>query len=68
MIKFKYNGKLYEVSMAVYNENKSIKMPDGKVINVLGWLESYPPQPMGFEIVDDLFQETLLVEIAKEVI
>ncbi len=54
--------------MAVYNENKSIKMPDGKVINVLGWLESYPPQPMGFEIVDDLFQETLLVEIAKEVI
>ena len=68
MIKFKYNEKLYEVSMAVYNENKSIKMPDGKVISVLGWLESYPPQPMGFEIVDDLFQETLLVEIAKEVI
>ncbi len=68
MIKFKYNGKLYEVSMAVYNENKSIKMPDGKIINVLGWLESYPPQPMGFEIVNDLFQETLLVEIAKEVI
>lgn len=68
MIKFKYNGKLYEVSMAVYNENKSIKMPDGKVINVLGWLESYPPQPMGFEIVNDLFQETLMVEVAKEVI
>lgn len=68
MIKFNYNGKLYEVSMSVYDENKSIQMPDGKVMNVLGWLESYPPQPMGFEFVEDFFPETLNVEVAKEVL
>ena len=52
MIKFKYNGKLYEVSMAVYNENKSIKMPDGKVINVSLLDEQYKPayEPFFFTI------------------
>lgn len=45
-IKFSFEDENYEVGMEAYNTNK-ILLPDGRVLEVSGWLESYPPHAMG---------------------
>ncbi|MBI3632841.1 MAG: hypothetical protein HY226_00960 [Candidatus Vogelbacteria bacterium] len=50
-ISFEYDGKKYEVSPAAY-PGDMIALPDGRILAVLGWAESLPPQPMGFDTVE----------------
>ena len=42
-IKFEFEGKTYKVGMEAYDKNLII-LPDGRILKVTGWLESYPPQ------------------------
>lgn len=53
-----YEGKKYTVPMAAYDTNL-IGLPDGRVLQSAGWLESYPPQHMA------LSEVTLLSSNAK---
>ncbi len=47
---FQWNGKTYQFdACACYDGNSMIKLPDGKVLSVGGWLESLPPQPCGLK-------------------
>lgn len=53
-IRLCYDNEDYEVEMEAYDKNLDILLPDGRVLSVNGWLESYPPQPMGIKEVDPL--------------
>ncbi len=59
-ITFEYDGKNYIVSGDAYEKNL-IRLPDGRILKVGAWLESYPPQPYEIEDVTEKFA------IAKEV-
>lgn len=47
---FTFEGKQYETSMDAYRTN-TIVLPDGRVLQANGWMESYPPQPDGLHLV-----------------
>jgi len=49
-IQFSYDGVAYTVSYDAYKESGLIRLPDGRVLWVGSWLESYPPQPSKIEI------------------
>ena len=59
---FEFEGNLYQASMTACelygdgrfgspNGNLPIKLPDGRFIEVDGWMESYPPQAGGFIVI-----------------
>lgn len=51
--KFKFEDKTYEVNIQdTYYLKKDIKLPDGRVLKVNGWLEVFPPYPQNLSIVD----------------
>lgn len=61
-ISFEFKGKTYEVGMDAYRRNLPIRLPDGRVLTVMGgWLESMPPQPRGL----DLLECTQAVEVLE---
>lgn len=64
-IEFVYDGKHYTVEAKAYNLNR-IVLPDGRVLEADGWLESYPPQPEGLHEVPHLFTNLPLDEIARQ--
>lgn len=47
---FEYRGRKYRFdAQACYDGLSLVRLPDGKVLRVIGWLESSPPQPAGVE-------------------
>ena len=50
MITFDFEGRHYKVDMSVY-EKELIKLPDGRILLVSGWLETMPPKPRGLSIL-----------------
>lgn len=61
---FTYEGVHYTVSMRAYDLNK-IVLPDGRVLESRGWLESLPPQPSGLHEVPCLFSSLSPDETAR---
>lgn len=49
---FKYEGTEYFTSMDAYDKGKYVELPDGKLLGVRMWLESYPPQMSGIHVVE----------------
>ena len=49
-IRFEFEGAKYEVSQAAYNCNL-IGLPDGRILEVHGWLELCPPKPAKLTVV-----------------
>lgn len=54
---FTLDGKRYLVQNLIYYINKPVELPDGRQVNVHGWLESSPPQGWG-KLIEDLFPFT----------
>jgi len=48
-IGFYYKGVSYTVDIVAYDGNFLIKLPDGTIVRVGGWLESLPPQVQAIE-------------------
>jgi hypothetical protein len=53
-ISFEYDGKNYIVPGDAFHKNL-IKLPDGRILKVLMWIESNPPQVGEVEDVTDKF-------------
>jgi hypothetical protein len=62
-MQFKFEGNLYLASMTaseLYGNGRAgstgnnipIKLPDGRLIKVSEWMESYPPQAGGFIVIN----------------
>lgn len=52
-ITFVFEGTPYGVGLEACDKNLPIKLPDGRVLRVVGgWLESMPPQPAKLEILE----------------
>lgn len=64
-IEFTYQGTRYTVPSRAYDLNR-IVLPDGRVLEATGWLESYPPQPEGLHEVLHLFTSLSPDEIARQ--
>ncbi len=43
-IGFSYKGVRYLVDIVAYDGNFLVKLPDGTIVRISGWLESLPPQ------------------------
>jgi len=43
---FTFEGRVYKVSREAYDQAGNIQLPDGRVLEVDGWLESSPPRPI----------------------
>lgn len=44
-IEFTIDGTRYSIPLSAYYDNvEHIKLPDGRIYIIDGWLESYPPQ------------------------
>ena len=50
MISFNFEGKNYTAPMGFYDTNVA-RLPDGRFVEVHGWLESTPTQPMVLKVV-----------------
>ncbi len=50
-INFEFEGNQYTVEARAYDLNR-IVLPDGRILEATGWLESYPPQPKLLFVVD----------------
>lgn len=61
---FGYEGKVYSVGYEAYDKNR-IVLPDGRVLEAGGWLESLPPQPTGLYEVPMLTAGMTPQEIAQ---
>lgn len=57
-INFVFENEDYEVSMEAYDKNKAMRLPDGRVLDVNMWAESYPPQAMGLHLIQDNTRQT----------
>ena len=44
-ILFPFDGVLYEVSSEVYDKFGNIRLPDGRILQVDRWSETWPPNP-----------------------
>lgn len=62
-ITFVYQGKTYTVSGQAYTRSQ-ITLPDGRVLNVLAWGETYPPQPLEIEELNHAFKALTPAAIA----
>lgn len=52
-IEFEFEGKVYRVTVQMYNLHRPISLPDGRVIKVGRWREDYfPPQPRDLRVID----------------
>lgn len=60
-IEFEFEGTKYVVGSQAYERDR-IVLPDGRVLKVVTWLESNPPQPKVLAVLGTLTQE----ELAKE--
>lgn len=60
LIHFEFEGVHYTVDMKAYYTNY-IGLPDGRVIESNGWLESYPPQACGLHVVDIMSNSSKVV-------
>lgn len=59
-IHFEYDGAEYSVSGDAYDKDCLIKLPNGKLLSVGMWLESFPPQPADIEEVEDLEDKEII--------
>lgn len=67
-INFVFENEDYQVSMDAYDTNKAIRLPDGRVLGVNGWLESYPPQAMGIHLINDSARQTTDAQFAPKTV
>lgn len=49
-ITFGFDGQKFEADMSFYYTGRC-QLPDGRIIEADGWLESMPPQPVNFREV-----------------
>lgn len=49
-IHFAFEGKPYRAPADFYNTGYAA-LPDGRIVQADGWLETYPPQPAGLKVV-----------------
>jgi hypothetical protein len=64
-IKFNYNGVNYTVDKSAEQVNY-IQLPDGHILHVDGWLETWPPYPRALsEVVPNNMVKTVLAVVAK---
>ncbi|MFH1648149.1 MAG: hypothetical protein ABIA11_00245 [Patescibacteria group bacterium] len=63
-ITFTWKGKKYTVEARAY-DTPHIVLPDGTVLRVTMWLETYPPKVGKAEEVNHLFKDMPVVEIAE---
>lgn len=53
MEKFNFETDTYEFDAnRCYDTTGLVLLPDGRVLRVTGWFESYPPIPAGFKVVE----------------
>ena len=51
MTTFLYENAFYDFdSEQCYCKNSLVRLPDGTILAVQGWLESCPPKPHGFKV------------------
>ena len=62
-IRFNFEGKSYQVGLEAY-DTSIITLPDGRILVVSGWLESFPPIPMRMRPVISI----LATEVATQAI
>lgn len=59
LISIFFENKEYAVDMAAY-QTSLIGLPDGRILQSDGWLESYPPQPGQLTIVEHTNMENVI--------
>lgn len=65
-INFSFENEDYIVDMVVCDKNKNIQLPDGRVLSVNGWIESYPPYPESLNLVENPdYSKTILAQLAN---
>lgn len=63
-IKFEFEGQSYTVAYKAYDLGR-ILLPDGRMLVVDAWLETYPPQPQGLHATHHVFTDKEPEEIAQ---
>jgi hypothetical protein len=68
-IYFTFEKEEYCVDQSAYVYNK-IQLPDQRMLSVHGWLESYPPQPMGITVIENTegLQFAVATKPGKEIV
>lgn len=51
-ISFRFEGKEYTVGMEACDKDTLIRLPDGRILEVEGWYECYPPKPVLLKVID----------------
>jgi len=64
-IYFSYDGQRFVVEGRAYDVGR-IVLPDGRLLEASGWLESMPPQPTGLHEINHLFADSTPAEIAQQ--
>lgn len=64
MCSFIFEDKRYQVSIEAYEQSGNIKLPDGRILEVDGWLESMPPQPSISGVVTETSQRSVFEAVA----
>lgn len=67
-ISFVFENEDYQVSLEAYDKNKAIRLPDGRVLDTNGWLESYPPQVMGLHLINDFARQTTDAQVKPKLL
>ena len=65
-IRIVFENEDYDVDMEAYEKNKAIRLPNGKVLDVNMWAESYPPQAMGLHLIYDASRPTTNAQVAQK--
>ncbi len=55
-ITFDFEGRTYTVGIEAYKLDR-IVLPDGRVLEVEGWHESYPPKPKRLHNINHIFTD-----------
>lgn len=59
-IRFVFDGKQYFVSRKVYDNNLKVLLPNGKLIKVLNWNETHPPQVQDWKEERHIYKNVLV--------
>jgi len=72
-IDFKYQGIAYTVSSEVFNQDKKIVLPDGRVLEVLSWggvtnpRRPFKPEPVEIKFIPHRYYKATPQQIARKV-
>ena len=66
-IKFKYRGKRYRITLQDYDLGVDyIRLPDGTVLEIDGWEESFPPHPIIYGVASSDRADGKVIVNAKD--